>query len=202
MRIGILGSGNGTNAQAIINSVEKRECPVEIAIIISDVANAAILERGKNHHISVRYISPGKYKTWLEPDIETEYVTALKEAGVELVVLAGFMRVIKEPLLDAFPNRIINIHPALLPAFPGLQSWKQALDYGVKVAGCTVHFVDRGVDAGPIIIQAAVPVREDDTPLTLHARIHEQEYRIYPEAIRLIAKGKIKIRGRKVIIEG
>jgi phosphoribosylglycinamide formyltransferase 1 len=200
MKIGILGSGSGTNAEAIIKSVKVGECPVEIAIIISDVENAFILERGRKHNIPVRYINPGKHKTWLEPEIEMDYVRTLKDSGVELVVLAGYMRIVKETMLDAFPRRIINIHPALLPSFPGLQSWRQALDYGVRFTGCTVHFVEKGVDSGPIILQAIVPVFDDDTMETLHARIQVEEHRIYPEAIRLIAEGRIEISGRKVRI--
>jgi len=200
MRIGILGSGSGTNAEAIINSIKKCECPVEIGIIISDVEKAFILERGRKHGIPVRYIYPGKHKTWLEPDIEAEYTNVLKDSGVELVVLAGYMRIVKDSLLDAFPRKIINIHPALLPAFPGLQSWRQALDYGVRFTGCTVHFVDKGIDTGPIILQAVVPVYDDDSPETLHARIQVEEHRIYPEAIRLIAEGRIEVRDRRVVI--
>ncbi len=200
MRIGILGSGSGTNAEAIMKSVEAGECPVEIAIVISDVEDAGILMRAAEHNVPFRYINPGKYKTWLEPEVEAQYVKALKDAGVELVALAGFMRILKDPLLDAFSQRIINIHPALLPAFPGLKSWQQALEYGVRYSGCTVHFVDKGVDTGPIIVQAVVPVLEDDTSETLHARIQVEEHRIYSKAIGLIAEGKIEIQGRKVVI--
>ena len=181
-------------------AVDAGECPVEVALVLSDVQEAGILKRAAQHNVPSRYITPGKYKTKLEPEIEAEYVAALKEAGVELVALAGFMRIIKDPLLDAFPQRILNIHPALLPAFPGLESWRQALEYGVKVTGCTVHFVDKGVDTGPIILQAVVPVREDDTAQSLHQRIQVEEHRIYPEAIRLIAENKVRIEGRKVIV--
>ncbi len=200
MKIGILGSGKGTNAEAIIESVEAGECPVEVAIIISDVKDSGILDRGRKHNIPFLYISPGKYKTWLEPEIEAQYVKALKDAEVELVALAGFMRILKDPLLDAFPRRIINIHPALLPSFPGLASWRQAFEYGVKHSGCTVHFVDKGVDTGPIILQAVVPVLDDDTPESLHARIQVEEHKIYPKAIRLIAEQKVEIHGRKVLV--
>jgi len=201
MKIGILGSGKGTNAEAIIESVEAGECPVEVAIIISDVKDSGILDRGRKHNIPFSYISPGKYKTWLEPEIEAQYVKALKDAEVELVALAGFMRILKDPLLDAFPRRIINIHPALLPSFPGLASWRQAFEYGVKHSGCTVHFVDKGVDTGPIILQAVVPVLDDDTPESLHVRIQVEEHKIYPKAIRLIAEQKVEIHGRKVLVK-
>jgi phosphoribosylglycinamide formyltransferase-1 len=200
MKIGILGSGKGTNAEAIIRSVEAGECPVEVAIVISDVKDSGILDRGRRHNIPVSYIDPGKYKTWLEPGVEAQYVKTLKNEGVELVALAGFMRILKDPLLDAFPQRIVNIHPALLPSFPGLASWQQAFEYGVKYSGCTVHFVDKGVDTGPIILQAVVPVLDDDTPESLHARIQVEEHKIYPKAIRLIAEQKVEIHGRRVLV--
>ncbi len=200
MRIGILGSGRGTNAQTILEACRRGDIPTEVAIVLSDVANAVILQRAKQFDVPARFIAPGKFKTKLEPEVEQEYVRALRGAGVELVALAGFMRMIKGDFLRAFPNRIINIHPSLLPAFPGLESWKQALDYGAKVAGCTVHFVNEGMDTGPIILQAAVPVLEKDTPETLHARIQEQEHRLYPQAIRLFAEGKLEIVGRHVRI--
>ena len=200
MKIGILGSGSGTNAEAIIKSVKAGKCPVEISIIISDVENAYILERGRKYGIPACYINPGKHKTWLEPDIEKQYVDTLKDAGAQLIVLAGYMRIVKDTMLDAFPRRIINIHPALLPAFPGLESWRQALEYGVRYTGCTVHFVDKGIDTGPIILQSVVPILDNDTPESLHARIQVEEHKIYPEAIRLIAENKIEICGRRVII--
>ncbi len=201
MKIGILGSGSGTNAEAIMKSVEAGESSFEVAIVISDVDGSGILQRASRHNVEARYIPPGRRKTWLEPEVEELYVKALKDAGVELVALAGFMRILKEPFLSAFPRKIINIHPALLPAFPGLQSWKQALEYGAKYTGCTVHFVDSGIDTGPIILQAVVPVLDDDTPETLHARIQVEEYRIYSKAISLIAENKIEIEGRKVTLK-
>lgn len=199
LRLGVLGSGSGTNCQALLDACAQPGFPAEIAVIVSDVENAKILDRARQHNIEALYLAPGKFRTKLEPEVEQRYVAALRERGVELVCLAGFMRVLKDDFLKAFPGRVINIHPALLPAFPGLQSWKQALDYGAKVAGCTVHFVDAGVDSGPIIVQAAVPVLDSDTAQTLHARIQVEEHRIYPEAVRLIAEGRLVFEGRRVV---
>jgi phosphoribosylglycinamide formyltransferase-1 len=199
LRLGVLGSGSGTNCQALLDACARPGFPAEIAIIISDVVSAKILDRARQHGVEALYLAPGKFRTKLEPEVEQRYVAALRERGVELVCLAGFMRVLKDDFLKAFPGRVINIHPALLPAFPGLQSWKQALDYGAKVAGCTVHFVDAGVDSGPIIVQATVPVLDSDTAQTLHARIQVEEHRIYPEAVRLIAEGRLTFEGRRVL---
>ncbi|MCX6908893.1 MAG: phosphoribosylglycinamide formyltransferase [Verrucomicrobia bacterium] len=199
LRLGVLGSGSGTNCQALLDACSQPGFPAEIAVIISDVENAKILDRARQNGIEALYLAPGKFRTKLEPELEQRYVAVLRERNVELVCLAGFMRVLKDDFLKAFPGRVINIHPALLPAFPGLQSWKQALDYGAKVAGCTVHFVDAGVDSGPIIVQAAVPVLDSDTAQTLHARIQVEEHRIYPEAVRLIAEGRLVIEGRRVL---
>jgi phosphoribosylglycinamide formyltransferase-1 len=199
LRLGVLGSGSGSNCQALLNACAQPGFPAEIAVIVSDVENAKILDRARRAGIEALYLTPGKFRTKLEPEVEQRYVAALRERGVELVCLAGFMRVLKNDFLQAFPGRVINIHPALLPAFPGLQSWKQALDYGAKVAGCTVHFVDAGVDSGPIIVQAAVPVLDNDTAETLHARIQVEEHRIYPEAVRLIAEGRLVHEGRRVL---
>lgn len=201
MNIGVLGSGKGTNLQAIIDAIENGSLKVKIALVISDVKDAYILERARKHNIPARFIPPGEFKTKLEPEIEKQYVSALKDAGVKLVVLAGFMRIIKEDFLKAFPNRIMNIHPSLLPAFRGLEAWRQALEYGVKVTGCTVHFLDPGMDTGPIILQAAVPVMLDDTPEILHNRIQVQEHRLYPEAIKLFSERKLCVAGGKVIIK-
>ncbi|MBI5818125.1 MAG: phosphoribosylglycinamide formyltransferase [Verrucomicrobia bacterium] len=198
-RLGILGSGSGTNCQALLDACAKPDFPAEIVVIVSDVENAKILDRARQAGIEAAYIPPGKFRTKLEPEVEQRYVAALRQHNVELVCLAGFMRVLKDEFLRAFPGRVINIHPALLPAFPGLHSWKQALDHGAKVAGCTVHFVDAGVDSGPIIVQAAVPVLDSDTAQTLHARIQVEEHRIYPEAVRLIAEGRLRIEGRRVL---
>jgi len=158
------------------------------------------LERARKHGVDALYVPPGKYKTRLSPAAEADYIRVLKEREVELVVLAGFMRMLKGDFLEAFPNRVINIHPSILPAFRGLEAWKQALDYGVKFTGCTVHFVELGMDTGPIIMQAVVEVKDDDTPQTLHQRIQVEEHRIYPEVIRLIAEGRVEPRGRRVFI--
>ena len=192
LRIAVLGSGKGSNCQAIIDAIEKGELNAEIVCVISDVENAGILDRAKRHNIPAKYISAAPFKTKLDGDAEQEYIAELKKAGAEVVALAGFMRIVKKGMLTAFPERIINIHPALLPAFPGVESWKQALDYGVKIAGCTVHYVDEGIDSGPIIVQRAVPVLDDDTPESLHARIQVEEYKAYPEALKIVMQ---RIRG-------
>ena len=199
LRLGILGSGSGTNCQVLLDACAQPGFPARVAVVISDVENAKILDRARKAGVEALYLPSGRFRTKLEPEAEQRYVTALRERGVELVCLAGFMRIIKADFLNAFPSGVINIHPALLPAFPGLESWKQALDYGAKAAGCTVHFVDAGVDSGPIILQAAVPVLDDDSAQTLHARIQVEEHRIYPEAVRLIAEGRLRIEGRRVI---
>jgi phosphoribosylglycinamide formyltransferase-1 len=198
LRLGVLGSGSGTNCQALMDACAQADYPAQVAVVISDVENAKILDRARNAGIPALYIAPGRFRTKLEPEAERRYVAALREHDVELVCLAGFMRVLKDDFLKPLAGRIVNIHPSLLPAFPGLQSWKQAFDYGAKVAGCTVHYVDSGVDTGPILLQAAVPVLDHDTPESLHQRIHEQEHRIYPAAVRLIAGGRIRIEGRRV----
>ncbi len=201
LKIGVLASGKGSNLQAIIDYIKSEKPPFEISIVISDNPDAFALKRAEKEGIKAMYIPPGKYKTFLEPPVEKKYVEILKENGVQLVCLAGFMRVIKKNFLKSFPDSIINIHPSLLPAFPGLEAWKQALDYGVKFTGCTVHFVEEGVDTGPIIMQAVVPVLPDDTPESLHNRIQEKEHIIYPLSIRLISEGRVSISGRKVLIK-
>jgi phosphoribosylglycinamide formyltransferase-1 len=200
LQLGVLGSGSGTNCEAILQACERGELPTEVVIVISDVADAPILERARRRGIRAECIGPSRFKTKLEPELEERVAQWLRDAGVELVALAGYMRVVKTPLLRAFAGRILNIHPSLLPAFPGLHSWEQALNYGAKVAGCTVHFVNEGVDAGPIVLQEAVPVRENDTPATLHQRIQEVEHRLYPAAIRLFAEDRLKIEGPRVRI--
>ncbi|MDP8262889.1 MAG: phosphoribosylglycinamide formyltransferase [Candidatus Ancaeobacter aquaticus] len=200
MKIGVLGSGKGSNFDAIYEAAESSLLDVDITVVISDVENSLILKKAKERGIKSFYMCPGKHKTWLEPDIEKEYVNVLRENGVELIVLAGFMRVIKDPLLLAFPGKIVNIHPSLLPSFRGLKAWEQAVTYGVKYAGCTVHFVEKDVDTGPIICQAVVPVNSDDTPEDLHKRIQVEEHRIYPQAIDLVVKGNMRIENRKIIL--
>ena len=188
MRLGILGSGSGSNMQAILDGVADGSIPAEIALVLSDNPQGYILERAKKAGIPTGIIDCRGFKSKYPEEAQAETAAALKAAGVDLVCLAGFMRLVREPLLEAFPNRIINIHPAQLPAFPGLQAWKQALEAGVQETGCTVHYVDGGVDTGPAILQAKVPVLPGDTPESLHERILAEEHRIYPEAIRRVAK--------------
>ncbi|MDW8344041.1 MAG: phosphoribosylglycinamide formyltransferase [Verrucomicrobiae bacterium] len=200
LRIGVLGSGSGTNCQAILDACARGVIPGRVVLVLSDVADAPILERARRHGVEARFIGASRYRTRLEEELETAVARQLVEAGVGLVALAGYMRVVKAPLLRAFPNRIMNVHPSLLPAFPGLRAWEQALAYGVKVTGATVHFVDEGLDSGPIILQSAVPVMPDDTATSLHARIQEVEHRLYPEAIRLFAQGRLRVEGRTVRI--
>jgi len=196
--IGVLASGSGTNLQAIIDAAESGRVHARVRCVISDVPGAQALERAKRHGICAEAVERKDFES--KADFEERIVEMLIEHGVKLVCLAGYMRIVGRTVLQAFPDRIINIHPALLPSFPGLEGQRQALDYGVKVAGCTVHFVDEKTDHGPIIRQAAVEVREDDTVETLKARILEQEHRIYPEAIELIAQGKLTLEGRRVRI--
>lgn len=198
-RLGVLGSGKGSNFVAIAEAIRSGQVPAEVAVVVSDVENAGILERARERNIPARFIAPGKFRTKLDDDAEAAFVAALREAQVDLVVLAGFMRIIKSGLMNAFPNRIINIHPSLLPSFPGLEAWKQALDHGVKFTGCTVHFVDAGVDSGPIIGQQTVPVLDNDTPETLHQRIHAAEHELYPKCVAALARGEIEVRGRRVV---
>lgn len=200
LAIGILGSGKGSNAQAIFDAIAGGRLNARVVCVLSDVEDAFILERARGAGVPAEFVSAAPFKTKLEGEGEQRYVDTLRRYGVEVVVLAGFMRIIKKGILTAFPHRIVNLHPALLPAFPGVESWKQALDYGVKVAGCTVHFVDEGTDTGPIILQKTVPVLEGDTPATLHARIQEQEHVALPEALQLLAGRSVRVEGRVVKI--
>jgi phosphoribosylglycinamide formyltransferase-1 len=199
LRLGVLVSGRGSNLQAIIDASKKGEIPAEVMVVISDQPGAFALERARANNIPAIYISfqdfPNKEK------YEEKVAAVLKQYMVELVCLAGYMRVLGVKMLEAFPNRIMNIHPALLPAFPGLHAQARAWEYGVRFSGCTVHFVDEGVDTGPIILQAVVPVLAEDTAETLAARILEQEHKIYPAAIRLFAQNRLHIQGRKVYIK-
>jgi phosphoribosylglycinamide formyltransferase-1 len=182
--LGILGSGKGSNCRAIVEQIRAGKLPAEARLIVSDVLDAGILEIAREFGLANAYLPPGKFRTRLEPVVEMELVKMLEEAGVELVVLAGFMRVLKAPMLEAFPRRIINLHPSLLPKYPGVEAWTQALAAGEKVTGCSVHYVDAGIDSGEIIAQRQVPIWPNDTPESLHARIQIAERELYPEVIR------------------
>lgn len=197
--IAVLASGRGSNLEAIIKNIENGTCYANLAVVISDNQNARALDIAREHNVKALWLDPGPKKTWLLPEYEENYVRVLKEHNVELVCLAGFMRIIKQQLLSAFTGRILNIHPSLLPAFPGLEAQKKALEYGVKFSGCTVHFVDDTVDGGPIIAQAVVSVLDNDTPETLAERILKEEHRIYTDAINLVLSKNYKIVGRRVI---
>ncbi len=199
-RVGVLGSGKGSNFVAIADACAAGAVPTQVALVLSDVPNALILQYATERRIPARFLDPGQFRTKLSPEAETRYIEALRAAEVDLVVLAGFMRVLKTGFLAAFAGRIVNIHPSLLPAFPGLEAWKQALDYGVKVTGCTVHLVDAGVDSGPIIGQQVVPVLDHDTPATLHQRIQVAEHELYPKCVAALARGGVEIQGRRVIL--
>jgi phosphoribosylglycinamide formyltransferase-1 len=198
-RIGVLGSGKGSNFVAIADAIAAGQIPAEIALVLSDVENAGILQHAKERGLPAQFIPPGPFRTKLDEAAERAFVESLNAAQVDLIVLAGFMRVLKGDFLRAFEGRIINIHPSLLPSFPGLAAWKQALDHGVKFTGCTVHFVDAGVDSGAIIGQQTVPVLDDDTPETLHQRIHAAEHELYPKCVAAIARGEVRVQGRRVI---
>lgn len=198
LRVGVLASGRGSNLQSIIDGSLSGDIDVEVAVVISDREEAEALNRARGAGIPALYLSPGRFRARLEPEAEDRYADALEQHDVEIVALAGFMRILGEKLLSRFAGRIVNIHPSLLPSFPGLDAQRQAFEHGVKWTGATVHFVDAGVDTGPIILQAAVPVKDDDTRDTLAERILEQEHRIYPEALQLLAEGRVKVDGRVV----
>jgi phosphoribosylglycinamide formyltransferase-1 len=199
-RIGVLLSGRGSNFEALADSVAAGRIPgAEIAVVVSNREGAPGIERAKKRKIATRVI-PSK---GLEREAyDRQVVAVLHEHRVDLVCLAGYMRLLSPFFVASFPNRILNIHPSLLPSFPGLESQRQALEYGVKFAGCTVHFVDENLDAGPIVLQATVPVRDDDTEETLASRILAEEHRIYTEAVRIVLEGKYKIVGRRVVRAG
>jgi phosphoribosylglycinamide formyltransferase-1 len=187
LALGILGSGKGSNCRAILEQISAGKLPAEARLVISDVFDAGILDIAREFGVPNAFLPPGKFRTRLEPAVEMELVKLLDDAGVELVVLAGFMRVLKEPMLAAFPRRIINIHPSLLPKFPGIEAWKQALEAGETMTGCSVHYVDAGIDSGEIIAQRQVPIVPGDTPESLHARIQVAERALYPEVIAQFA---------------
>lgn len=188
LKLGILGSGKGSNFRAIADHIATGGLVADVRIVISDVETAGILTLARERKIRAEFVAPGRFKTKLEPEAEQRVVALLREAKVDLVVLAGWMRMIKAPLLEAFPRRIINIHPSLLPAYPGLEAWKQALAAGASESGCTVHYVDETMDGGEIIAQSAVPVFPSDAPEELHARIQVAEHNLYPSVIRHFAE--------------
>ncbi len=190
LRIGVLGSGKGSNFKAIATAIENGSVPAEVRLVVSDMAEAGILEFARERGLPAKALPASRFKTKLEPELESQLVEMLQEAGVEVVVLAGYMRMIKAPMLEAFPNRILNIHPSLLPQFPGLAAWKQALDAGALVTGCTIHWVDSGMDTGQIIAQREVPVLPGDTAESLHARIQVAEHQLYPEVLAQVALRK------------
>jgi len=198
LKIGVLVSGRGSNLQAIIDAIEAKKIKAEIAVVISNIPGVAALDRAKKHGIKAVAVNDKEFKD--KSSYEKDIIAELEKNNVGLVCLAGYMKLISPEFVRHFKGKMMNIHPALLPAFPGLHVQRTALEHGVKISGCTVHFVDEGCDTGPIIIQAAVPVLDDDTQESLSARILEQEHRIYPEAIRLFSEGKLKIEGRRVKI--
>lgn len=187
LRLGVLGSGKGSNFRAIQDAIERGALNAEVRIVISDVEHAGILDLARSRGIAAVFVPPGRFRTKLEPEIETRIVGLLQSAKVDLVVLAGYMRLVKQPLLEAFPKRIINIHPSLLPEYPGIESWKQALAAGALKTGCTVHYVDSGMDTGEIIARSEVPILPCDTPETLHARIQVAEHALYPRVVAQFA---------------
>ena len=198
LKIAVLASGSGSNLQAIIDEIKSGFLPVELALVLSDKPQAYALQRAEAAGLPTKVLLPADFAS--REDYDAELVRLLKASGAEAVALAGYMRLVTPVFLQAFSHRVLNIHPALLPSFPGLHGQRQAFEYGVKVAGCTVHFVDEGTDTGPIILQAPVPVLEDDDADSLAARILEQEHIIYPLALRLLAEGKLHIEGRRVRI--
>lgn len=200
LALGVLLSGSGTNLQALIDAIAAGQLHARIAVVISNVPDAGGVERARRHGLPVRVLPHRDAPT--REAYDTQLVEILRAHGVELVVLAGFMRLVTPVLLAAYPARVVNVHPALLPAFPGLHAERQALAHGARLTGVTVHFVDEETDHGPILAQAAVPIFADDTEESLHARIQRQEHRLYPFAIQLIADGRVRIEGRRVVIDG
>lgn len=195
--LAVLVSGRGSNLQSMIDNIENGNIEnASISVVISDVADAYALERAKKHSINAIFIDPKSFEN--KTEYEQELIKILDSYNTDLIVLAGYMRIVGKYVISAYKNRILNIHPTLLPSFTGLHSHKQTLDYGVKVSGCTVHFVDEGMDTGPIILQSCVPVLENDTEDTLSQRILEQEHKIYPQAVKLFIEGKLKVDGRTV----
>jgi phosphoribosylglycinamide formyltransferase-1 len=198
--IAVLVSGSGSNLQAIIDASERGEIPCRVGVVVSNKADAYGLVRARNHGIPTDVVDHRAFES--REAFDARLVEVIRASGAELVCLAGFMRVVTPVFLRAFPHRILNIHPALLPSFPGTHGARQAVQYGVRFSGCTVHFLDEGVDTGPVIVQAVVPVYEDDTEETLAARILKEEHRIYPMAIRLFFEGRLELSGRRVVTKG
>ena len=199
INIGVLASGRGTNLQAIIEAIEDGKIAGEIKVVMSDHPKACALKRAQQYLIDTRYIDFKEFKN--REDFDKEIIKILKEKKIDLVVLAGYMRILSPYFIRAYQNKIMNIHPALLPSFPGLHAQKQAIGNGVKISGCTVHFVDEGVDSGPIILQKAVEVGDDDTEESLTEKILKEEHQIYPRAIQLFSQGRLIIKGRKIFIK-
>jgi len=204
VRVGVLASGRGSNLQAIIDAIEAGKLEAQIALVLSNKKDAVALERARKHGLTDIFLDPKPFAG--QPDSREAYDRAildvLRKHDVELVLLAGYMKIVTSVLISAYENRMMNIHPSLLPSFPGLDVQKKAIEHGVKLSGCTVHFVTEGVDEGPIIIQAAVPVLDGDTPETLAARILVEEHKIYPKAVQLYAEGRLKVDGRVVRVSG
>jgi len=198
MNIAVLVSGRGSNLQAMIDSIENGYLKARISVVVSDIGNAYALERARKHGIEAVFVDLETYSS--KELYEKQVLAVLKKHNAELILLAGYMKILGKTLLSAYKDRILNIHPALLPAFPGLHAQKQAFDYGVKMSGCTVHFVDETLDCGAIILQRCVEVRDDDTDETLADRILEQEHKIYPDAVKLFVENRLRIEGRKVKI--
>jgi phosphoribosylglycinamide formyltransferase-1 len=201
LKLAIFGSGSGTNCQAIIDAVQAGTLDAEVRCVLSDVADARILERAKSHDIPAIFIDCAPFRTKLDGEAEQRVLEILKEHGVNCIALAGFMRIVKDELLNAYAGCMVNIHPSLLPSFPGLDSGRQAFEYGVKFTGCTVHFVDAGVDTGAIINQKVIEIRDDDTLESMMERLHAQEHIAYPEALQWIAEDRIKIEGRRILLQ-
>ena len=203
LRVAVLASGRGSNLQAIIDAIESKVLQAQIVAVISNKKESVALERARKHGLPDLFVDPKPFAG--QPDSREAYDLALldvlEQRQVELVLMAGYMKIVTPVLVNAYANRMMNIHPSLLPSFPGLEVQKKAIDWGCKLAGCTVHFVTEGVDEGPIILQAAVPVLDTDLPETLAARILEQEHKIYPRAVQLFAEGRLKVEGRRVLIE-
>jgi phosphoribosylglycinamide formyltransferase 1 len=204
LRVAVLASGRGSNLQAVIDAIEAGQVHAKIVAVISNKKDAAALERARKHGLKDLFVDPKPFAG--RPDsreaYDRELLQVLEQHDVELVLLAGYMKIVTAVLVQAYANRMMNIHPSLLPSFPGLEVQKKAIEWGCKLAGCTVHFVTEGVDEGPIILQAAVPVLDGDTAESLAARILEQEHKIYPRAVQLFFEGRLRVEGRRVLIDG